>query len=502
MIFLYRRHLLILLVRVGTVFWLKDSDWVDISSLFSWNRWDIFQHTSPSSINTNDDIINPSGTTTLASPDAFRSISLDHIVDHLSDHSAIQSTGTFITTESLHTAYNQNPSRETTNALLQRLIQEFEYNQAYSIIQELDQQIISSLDVHVILRIMFNSVLLHQTDGYTTIESFIDHSKQSNRISDKEAQRYYSLLALSQQKKEQFLTTIQWLHTTGALGKTIDTFRYRLQQTQKGRDIPSEYQDGMVALWLFEQGYTILAQDMALDILGRFPQYILPKQILAYSRVILQDRRQAKSYFLDLITQDPTHKDHYQFFVGLSSYRMENYVDALLYLNQIKEEKITSDVLRYTILSYIHLNDYSKIAKSMKALLGHVDMRDDDMLLFWEKAVFEPYVKQQSYYILTQDPTLLDLYLKRCSQGKFSETICLLGKIAQQVTLKQHYHNEDDIKTLLQSFPYTYLYYILWETARHNNNLSGAQQYFIKALSLTNDQTTREHIKKTLEQTL
>lgn len=145
----------------------------------------------------------------MASPDAFRSISLDHIVDHLSDHSAIQSTGTFITTESLRTAYNQNPSRETTNALLQRLIQEFEYNQAYSIIQELDQQIISSLDVHVILRIMFNSVLLHQTDGYTTIESFIDHSKQSNRISDKEAQRYYSLLALSQQKKEQFLTTIQ-----------------------------------------------------------------------------------------------------------------------------------------------------------------------------------------------------------------------------------------------------------------------------------------------------
>ena len=104
--------------------------------------------------------------------------------------------------------------------------------------------------------------------------------------------------------------------------------------------------------------------------MASYPNYILPQQILAYSHIILKERREAKSYFLNLMNSDNSNSTTYQFFVGVSSYRMNDYVNALLYLNQIPSNTtLSTDIIRYKILSYIAIKDYNKLVKQFVELL-------------------------------------------------------------------------------------------------------------------------------------
>lgn len=105
---------------------------------------------------------------------------------------------------------------------------------------------------------------------------------------------------------------------------------------------------------------------------------------------------------------------------------MQNYVDSILYLSQISSDFMTSDVVRYKILSYLQLKDFAKASKQFKELIGKADIRNADFLLFWEQAIFEPYSMQSDYSLLNQDNTLLDAYLKRCKEGTFDKDICTL----------------------------------------------------------------------------
>ena len=156
----------------------------------------------------------------------------------------------------------------------------------------------------------------------------------------------------------------------------------------------------MIALSLFEQGYVIIGQELSLQLLNKHPEYILPKQILAYTHIILHEWREAKSYFIEIMSLDPENSNHYQFFIGVSSYRMNNFTDAILYLSQINEKAIHSDAIRYKLLSYLALKDHNNTAKQFKSVLGRTDIRESDMLLFWEKAIFEPYATNIDCYLL------------------------------------------------------------------------------------------------------
>lgn len=251
---------------------------------------------------------------------------------------------------------------------------------------------------------------------------------------------------------------------TGAISDVIQTLQQRINQAQQGRDIPAYYSDGMITLWLFEHGYTIIAKQLSLQLLASYPDYILPQQILAYSHIILKERREAKSYFhlKSYEWADSSNSTTYQFFVGVSSYRMNDYVNALLYLNQISNNTtLSTDIIRYKILSYIAIKDYNKLVKQFVELLWKADLRASDMLLFWEQAYSEPYSKNTSYEILNKDWSLLQLYNKRCLNSEFKNNLCTLWEIAERIVSKQYYQLNDTIMPIVSNYPYAYLYIAL-----------------------------------------
>lgn len=430
-----------------------------------------------------------------------QTVSLSTIMDNISDGAVSQ--WSFTTIANLRSQYAMYPTKENALALITQLSREFEYDAAYTVFKDLDFTTQYQLDPHLVLRILFNSSLISDKNkDILTIQTFIDQSFSQKTITSDEQQRYMSLLWLTQWNMTWFFFTLKSLSSTGYLGDTIKTLQSRIAQAQQWRDIPAYYTQGMLTLGLFEHGYIILSQQLSLDILKSYPNYILPKQILWYTHIILKQRREAKAYFLDLITFDPANSAYYQFFVGVSSYWMQSYVDAILYLTQIPSDFAVIDVTRYKILAYLQLKDPVKVVKSMKELIGKTDIRSADFLLFWEQAIFEPYMKKWDYVILNQDNTLLDAYLKRCNEGSFDKDVCMLWEIWQQVILKQFYQLDQMIVPIIDKFPHAYLYTILGQTYASQSKNEEAKKYFVKALSLTKDEQIKKYIKQQLQAVL
>lgn len=432
-----------------------------------------------------------SWTTQLVSSDR---ISLNDIVSSIHNYDM---TWSLIPTSELEQQYRSSKDPQQWIEYITRLTKEFNYPKAYKELQQIDSITIKSMNPHLVLRIFFNSELVAQkTQNLTMIENVIGEFLSAKLISTEEAQRYKSLILLIKWDKTNFLLNLPKFNTNSKseIKDLVEDIRNKAKQTTQWHDIPSYYTDGIISLSLFQYWYPYLAQQLSLNILSQYPNYILPKQILAYSHMILHERSQAQSYFLQLITTDSKNIHNYQFFAWVCAYRLEKHTDAILYLNQIPSDKVVSDAIRYKILSYIALQDYTNTTKQIKYLLGQTDVSNSDMMLVWEQTVFIPYITWKPYDILSKDNTILDLYTERCMNQQFDQIICQIGKLAKDVYISTNSYSDSYLKSIIERFPRSYIYYLLGEYYLKQGNKTDAQKSFITALSLSTDTEVRKKI--------
>lgn len=465
--------------------------------MFNIKKWESDQNNGLESFLLNQNGL--SGGQTLSSNN---SISLNEIVSSIT---IPETSEWFVSTKELEQQYRSTQDRDIWIQLITRLSKEFNYNQAYKELQTLDNYSIKKMNPHLVLRIVFNSDLITPgVQNKTILSNFVREFKNNKLITEKEAQRYNALLLLIQGDKTNFLlSTPAFTNTDNSeIKDLVIDIQTKAKQTTQGHDIPSYYSDGLIALSLFQHGYPFLSQQLALNILKDNPNYILPKQILAYTHMILHQRSQAQSYFTQLINNDNTNIHNYQFFAGVCSYRLGNYTDTILYLNQISSDHIISDVIRYKILAYIALKDDTNAAKQMKTLLSQSDIQNTDMILAWENMVFIPYMYGKPYTIIEKEPTILDLYIDRCQKEPFDQKICQIGKIAKDIQAQTFTYSDTYLNNIIESFPRSYIYYILWEYYTKKNKEVEAQKAFVSALSLSKDNNIKDKIIKKIKKTL
>ncbi len=507
--FLYRTHLILLVIRTGFVVhsFLISSVWTSQTNTSSINlietistRWNNFLPNNENSTDTSDtEIINnflekENSLTGDGSLDSNERISLNDIINSINKQDL---SGSLISTKELEQQYRLSNDPNIGITYITKLTKEFNYKQAYQELQTLDSITIKKMNPHLILRIFFNSELIDsKSPNLTLIENMIEEFSNSNLITNPETQRYKALIILIKWDKKNFLVNLPKFdnNSNSEIKNVVNDIRIKAQKTTQWYDIPAYYTDGIIALSLFQYGYPYLAQQLSLNILAQYPNYILPQQILAYSHMILHEWNQAQSYFLQLISNDSKNIHNYQFFAWVCSYWLEKYPDAILYLNQIPIDKILSDTIRYKILSYIAIKDYTNTAKQMKYLLWQADVNNSDMMLIWENTVFIPYMYGKSYTILDKDNALLDMYIERCNNQWFDPVICQIGKLAKDVNLRLVSYSDTYLKSIITKFPRSYIYYLLWEYYFKKWNTIEAKKSFITALSLSTDIEVRKKI--------
>lgn len=506
--FLYRTHLILLVIRTGFVVNSFLTSSVGASQTTSSSihiietistRWNnLLQTNNSTEISENEAINNfleqENSLTGDGSLESTDRMSLNDIIASINTQDL---SGYLISTKELEQQYRSTNDPELGIQFITRLTKEFNYKQAYKELQTLDSITIKKMNPHLVLRIFFNSELINnKTQNLTLIENMIGEFSATNLITKPETQRYKALLMLIKWDKTNFLVNLPTFdkNSTSEIKNVVNDIRIKAQKTTQWHDIPAYYTDGIITLSLFQYGYPYLAQQLSLNILTQYPNYILPQQILAYSHMILHEWSQAQSYFLQLISNDNKNIHNYQFFAWVCSYWLGKYTDAILYLNQIPTNKIVSDTIRYKILSYLAIQDYTNTAKQMKYLLWQTDVNNSDMMLIWEHTVFIPYMYGKSYTILDKDNSILDLYIERCNNQSFDPIICQIGKLAKDVNLRLTSYSDTYLKSIITNFPRSYIYYLLWDYYLKKWNSTEAQKAFITALSLSTDPEVRKKI--------
>lgn len=520
----HRKYIIIIIILIvwsGTVFsvftWVNfkknytNADEKTVETLYKWKdgliqwrsslSWQQDTNTTTDTQLTDNNISDAIKDTisTTASYTSSNTMSFDDIIASISTDSLSNS---ITSTKELEEQYKAMKDPTIAIALINKLSKEYNYKRAYEIFQELDSTTIKTINPHLIMRILFNSQLVDQkTQDLNTIENMIAELTAASLLSTNDAKRYQAILLILQNDKNGFITNLPEYgdNEQSDIKAFVTDIRQKIAQSTQGNDIPSYYSDGMIALWLFQYGYPYVAQQLSLNLLLEYPNYILPKQILAYSHMILHEWSQAQSYFLQLIETDQKNISTYQFFAGVCSYRLSKYTDAILYLNQIPQDKLVSDATRYKILSYIAIQDRANVAKHMKALLWYVDINNSDMMLAWEQIIFEPFMSDQPYEILLKDNNILDLYIERCSNQWLENTICNIGQIARNISLRSTNYSESYLKNIISQFPRSYMYYILGEYYFQQGDMINAQKSFISAMGLTSNTTIRKKITERIK---
>jgi tetratricopeptide (TPR) repeat protein len=157
--------------------------------------------------------------------------------------------------------------------------------------------------------------------------------------------------------------------------------------------------------------------------------YVLPYQILAYANFLSSNWDVAADYFLKLTDFDKINTDRYTFLVGVSYYRQGKYEQSLLYLNQVTDTGMLTDVYRYQLLSSLGIEDTDAAVRIRQKLLGQSDVQDSDFMQFFTSIFYQPYVNAQPFTIYQANPQLVSLYQDACSRLATSKDVCTYGEV-------------------------------------------------------------------------
>ena len=146
------------------------------------------------------------------------------------------------------------------------------------------------------------------------------------------------------------------------------------------------------------------------------PDYVLPYQVLAYSNFLGNNRDVAAEYFLKLASFDKANSDNYLFLVGVSYYWQADYEQSLLYLNQVMDPQLQTDVYRYELLSYVSMNDMDNAVRVWQKLLGQQDLQASDFQLFFSIFYYQPYVNGQPFSLVHDNAQLATFYSDACAR--------------------------------------------------------------------------------------
>jgi len=88
-----------------------------------------------------------------------------------------------------------------------------------------------------------------------------------------------------------------------------------------------------------------------------------------------------------------------------------------LFLNQVSDLTLLSDVYRYEILSYIAMNDTDNITRIRQKLLGQQDLQESDFVLFFDMMFYQPYANGQPFTLARTNIPLITFYADSCARA-------------------------------------------------------------------------------------
>lgn len=400
----------------------------------------------------------------------------------------------------LKNIYSKTKNTNALNILLQKLVQNYQFDQAKEYILSFNNWNYSKeIDANLYLHILINALSLTNPNEMLEFESMLNQMNKAWFI-NKDDTYFYRWLVEIYNKNRDWATKIFNTIASSRYSKVIQSYTDTLNNPYLQNDIPLYYKDGLIALTMLKNWYFSIAKKIALTIAMKSDTYILPYQILAYAHFLTNDRDSAIDYFFKLIDINPTKEENYKFLIGVSYYRNEKYEESVLYLSQIKWELYQTDVYRYLILNYIAWNDTTKLIRMRQSILWQSNLQKSDFYTFFYNVFYLPFRNQELFALYNSNPTLTTSFLDKCYQtfGSGDNDICFYGQAGQDIASSNRVGAKDKLLYLSDRYPQWYIFHALGDYYLHQNDWQQAKQYYLKAVSITTSEMEKTIIRKKL----
>ncbi len=407
----------------------------------------------------------------------------------------------------LQSLYKKNKDVRVLASLVQWLATNYQFADANMYAQELMKQpsYEKLLDVKILLYVFLHSdavSLESSTSIQTVLNPLIEQWRTAWLLTQDDVSFYQWLFALRNKNYSWASAQFASIRTSVYLS-FVQAYQKVLSDVNAQVWSPVYYQDALISLTLLKHGYFSVAKRLSLSVLSQNGSYVLPYQILAYANFLSTHWEAAAQYFLTLVDLDPAHASQYTFLAGVSYYRIGAYDQSLLYLTQIQDSTLLTDVYRYQLLSLLALQDGDGAVRVWQKLLGQSDIADSDFQFFFEQFFFSPYRSGQPFLLYSQNTQLATLYTQSCAQS-FSgqQDVCLYGDIAQWLVQQNWTWLERPLLYLSTRYHQSYLYHVLWDYYSFTKHYTQAKEAYSQALTLCDDANEEILLQNKLQRVL
>ena len=397
----------------------------------------------------------------------------------------------------LEKLYAQNPTEEIKLLLINTYQLNHQYIQARKLFYTLTPEEKKKLPLASEFLIFLQSFSQSSASEYQHLKELFDIAVKQGYLSGEEVSYYQSALELSEgnyQKAKNLIAELVSPQYQDYKTSIMTAFK----QYESLQDIPSYYQEGLIALQLMNHGFFGLAKKIALPLLNQYPSYILPYQVLANADFELGRRDSALVYFQQLLKLDYQQKNNYLYHLWVLSYEVGDYSQAVMFFSQITDQKLTLDGDRYLVLSYLALQQEQKALISWQRLIGYTELQKSDFYTFFQEAFWKPYREWKSSSYLAKDPKLVKTYLAQCKKllAEKDQVVCQYGELGYAMhtgKTKSDFFAQAHRRARL--YQLAEFYQLQWEIFAEKWHTNYAQENYLQALKLVDSQSEREYLK-------
>lgn len=398
----------------------------------------------------------------------------------------------------LEQLFHQQQSKETADLLIKSYLLNLQFEAAKKTYFSLDETLKKQLDPRYPFTIGLNTFSQTSDTEYRALKTMLETFTQQGIFSAEERKYYAVVFALVEKRYADAKAGLKTL-SSGEYADFAKRIEKAFEQYESLKDVPSYYQEGLIAYQLLQEGLIAPAKKIALPLLNQHPDYILPYQILAHIDFSLGKWQAAISYFSQLLELDYQEKNRYLYHLGVAYYQLQKYADAVLYLAQISDPSILLDSDRYLILSYIALGQEERVFAGWQRLLGYPSIKKSDFYSFFEEALWKPYRLGKASSYLQKNQKLIHAYQLACTKklrGEDAE-ICSYGELGRKAQEgKVVAADEVLINRFARRTPKSEFFQLLGDLALQSGEAKKATSAYLKALSMTHQDEEKRYLKR------
>ena len=398
----------------------------------------------------------------------------------------------------LQKMYQNNKNPDVLKILITKLLQNYQFKDAKQYLADVDIFVDDTISIKDYTYTYINTLSITDTTSISKFSTFITQANSRYLLSADDYAFYKWLIYLRNKNYNQAMLTFDSI-SNKLYAPFITQISWSISTYKNQQWVPDYYEDTLIALTCLKNWYFSIANKLATDVVLQDGNYILPYQILAYSNFMTKDREKAVDYFYKLLNLDPENYETYNFFIWVSYYRIWNYEKSIVALVPLIDSKYKNDVYRYLLLDYKQMDDQNKIIQIRQKQLWTTALRESDFKYFFDEVFFTPFANGDRFTLYREYGQLAVDFVTMCFD-KFGESnpTCIYGEVWLNIANSNRDSAQEELIYLADTYPQASIYQALWNYYKINGNLSKAKTYYLKAITMSENDNQKDNIQHIL----